>query len=300
MTATADSTPHGRVYLITNSANGKCYVGQTVQPIATRFRQHCQLQAKCRALEAAIRKYGAECFTIAELAAATTQDELNELEARYVHELSTIAPTGYNLREGGGAKGAMHPETKKIMSQLARSTERRAQLEEMRSRPDIQRRMTIARKNRWPAVAEKMQQAGQTPEARKKRSASLLAHYSQPEAQDRIKAIRAESNARPEVREQRRKQLEARWAAMTPEQREAEGLKISKSLIGHKKKIDYSPEAKAHRKEIAVKRWQDPKNRAALLAANSDPEVVKKRGDAIRAGWALRRDRIAAEKAASN
>lgn len=34
---------NGSVYLIKNSANGKVYVGQTIQPVERRFKQHLKL-----------------------------------------------------------------------------------------------------------------------------------------------------------------------------------------------------------------------------------------------------------------
>lgn len=289
-----DSTPHGRVYLITNSVNGKRYVGQTTQALEARFRQHRALQAKCRALEAAIRKYGHDCFTIMELATARNQEELNELEARFVVELSTLSPRGYNLRQGGGAKGAMHPETKEIMRKLAQSPERAAQLKEMRCRPEVREKMQKARRRRWPELSKKMEAGRARPEVQERRIEAVKAAYQRPEVLERIRSHLKEMGARPEVVAKRIEAAKRMWA--DPEFKAATSQKISAALRGHKKKIDYSDEAKAHRKEIAERRWADPVFRSKLLERNADPEVAKRRGEAIRVGWARRRERLAAEK----
>ena len=49
----------GVVYLIWNTVNGKRYVGQTVQPLKTRFNQHSHTET---VIGKAIRKYGKENF----------------------------------------------------------------------------------------------------------------------------------------------------------------------------------------------------------------------------------------------
>ena len=66
------------VYKLTNLINGKSYVGQTIQTVEKRFKQH--QHCKTSLIGKAIRKYGAENFSIEVLAECTTQKELDELE----------------------------------------------------------------------------------------------------------------------------------------------------------------------------------------------------------------------------
>ena len=58
-----------KVYLATNTKNGKRYVGLTTGPIATRWYMHCWLAASDAdyALHRAIRKHGADAFTVEEI-----------------------------------------------------------------------------------------------------------------------------------------------------------------------------------------------------------------------------------------
>lgn len=55
---------NGIIYKITNTINGKCYIGQTTSNINKRWSQHiynAKTQSqKCRFLENAIKKYGKE------------------------------------------------------------------------------------------------------------------------------------------------------------------------------------------------------------------------------------------------
>ena len=91
----------GSIYLVTNNANGKQYVGQTTLSLATRWRLHVSAAKKPTSyFHNAIRKYGALSFSYRELAQATTADDLNTLEKRYIEELKT-RQTGYNLAAGG-------------------------------------------------------------------------------------------------------------------------------------------------------------------------------------------------------
>lgn len=102
------------IYLITNKANGKRYVGQTTGTIERRWIQHC-CDAKYKQkqpISRAIRKYGIDNFTIEAIIQTDSLDELNNLEALYIRDYNTISPNGYNLESGGKNKGAMHPETK--------------------------------------------------------------------------------------------------------------------------------------------------------------------------------------------
>lgn len=294
--ADCDSTPHGVIYLITNCINGKKYVGQTVQKLTQRFQQHCAIQGKCRAVESAIAKYGKENFTIEELATAYSQDELNALEMRYIKEFKSIAPTGYNLMSGGGQGGVMHEDTKQLL-RIGATTKKRADfMRDLLSRPDVLEKLRAHGKENWKQYGANVMAASRTPKAQMRRTESLREAWKNPELlarqQVHLEAIRNDSDAQ----EARRAGLVKAWASMEPEARVQRGKDLSQALLGHKKKIDYSPEAKAHRKQIKEKLFANPEFRARLLASQQTPEVVKKRGDAIRAGWARRRERLALEK----
>ena len=98
---------YGVVYKITNTRNGKPYVGQTTRPIKERFREH----ARCRKslIGKAIRKYGAENFTFEVLEECENAEQLNEREIFWIAELNCKSPNGYNISDGGeGHMGWTH------------------------------------------------------------------------------------------------------------------------------------------------------------------------------------------------
>lgn len=96
----------GYVYLITNKLNGKGYVGITMGTIEARFEQHIEKafsnkHISSESLHYAINQCGVESFEVLKLAKAEKKGELNDLETKYVLELNTLAPDGYNLNQGG-------------------------------------------------------------------------------------------------------------------------------------------------------------------------------------------------------
>lgn len=88
------------IYLITNTINGRHYVGQSID-IERRFRDHQQSTANPNAtdfntpLHRAFRKYGLESFTFEVLEVVPNHSELNSAENKYIAKFNSIA-TGYN------------------------------------------------------------------------------------------------------------------------------------------------------------------------------------------------------------
>lgn len=92
----------GRIYKITNNINGKLYIGQTVYPLSYRYTNHLSDARNGRgyAMASAIRKYGQNNFKI-ELVEECDEDQLNDLEVKYIKQYNSVTPNGYNLTHGG-------------------------------------------------------------------------------------------------------------------------------------------------------------------------------------------------------
>lgn len=273
------------VYVVVNKVNGKGYVGQTTQGLEVRWYQHCLLQGKCRVLESAIRKYGANAFEVSVVATAQTQEELNRLEKLTCLALNTYAPHGYNLKEGGGAKGKMHQQTKDIIRELALSPERREAFREMQMRPEVRaKQLEFAKKH--GATRRGHMASGLTDEVVAKRVAASALTTQSAEYRGAQSELQRRIQADPELQARKGAAVKANWDAMTDEERAARAKRLSERLKGVKKKIDYSDEAKAKRSAIKTALWATPEHRAKMAARNADPELLKRRGDAIRAGHA--------------
>ena len=90
------------IYKITNTVNGKVYIGQTVRSLDVRFQEHlrCADNGDGYYLHAAIRKYGKDNFEISTIAETDDPDILNELEIYYIRKFHSDV-SGYNLAPGG-------------------------------------------------------------------------------------------------------------------------------------------------------------------------------------------------------
>lgn len=99
--------------MITNTINGKSYIGQTKQTLLKRWKRHNK--KGCRALYSAIKKYGAENFTIESICEPPIESLMCALESYYIAHYNTLSPNGYNLRTGGEIN-TFSEETRKKLS----------------------------------------------------------------------------------------------------------------------------------------------------------------------------------------
>lgn len=100
----------GFIYTLTSPSDKK-YVGQTIRTLEERLDKHKRLNSHCTALKNAIQKYGWNNFIVDYY--ECPDDELNKHERWLVELMGTLAPGGYNLKEGGGSRGKASEETKK-------------------------------------------------------------------------------------------------------------------------------------------------------------------------------------------
>ena len=108
----------GSIYLIRNTVNGKCYIGQTYRDVETRvFKEHLRGHpSNCRLLSNAVKKHGANNFTYEILHDGIIPEFLDDLEREAIEKFNTIAPHGYNLTTGGNSGGSPSEETRRKIS----------------------------------------------------------------------------------------------------------------------------------------------------------------------------------------
>ena len=111
----------GEIYKITNLITNKMYIGQTrshylnrgkYRPFGHigRFNSHISeasrinINCSCRYLNSTINKYGATNFEC-ELITTCDINDLDYYEIKYISELNTKYPNGYNLTSGGRNNG---------------------------------------------------------------------------------------------------------------------------------------------------------------------------------------------------
>ena len=79
------------IYVVTEAATGRQYVGQTYETMEARWKAHCRPSSGCTKLRDAIQEHGKENFGIKSLVVnIITQEEANEYEKKYMLLLKTM------------------------------------------------------------------------------------------------------------------------------------------------------------------------------------------------------------------
>jgi|SRR5882672_3331832 len=117
---------YGTIYVITNSVNGKHYVGQTTQSLEKRWGFHVGSAKFAKwAISKAIKKHGKNCFLIESLGStASSQIELDGLERIWISLMGSMAKDGegYNLTYGGNGAGTRTEEANRKLSETMKVT----------------------------------------------------------------------------------------------------------------------------------------------------------------------------------
>lgn len=105
---------YGIIYLATNKQNGKRYIGQTIQGMEKRKREHknCQHKASHRylSLYRAFIEFGFDNFDWEIICQANDKADLDDKEKYYIQCCKTMNPEfGYNMTYGG--EGGAQPFT---------------------------------------------------------------------------------------------------------------------------------------------------------------------------------------------
>ena len=107
----------GYIYKITNTVNGKAYIGISIHnPEKGRIREHLTGRGN-RILANAVKKYGRDAFTYEILEENVSSELLPDLEVAYIAKFETVAPFGYNLTTGGEIGKTPSEETLQKMSE---------------------------------------------------------------------------------------------------------------------------------------------------------------------------------------
>lgn len=98
-----------KTYIISSTVNNKLYVGINGDSLSSRFNQHINKSNNSSQvyLHRAIRKYGADKFSIRLEKGGMTSFEAAEREKSLIADMGTMAPSGYNMT--GGGEGCFEP-----------------------------------------------------------------------------------------------------------------------------------------------------------------------------------------------
>lgn len=156
-----------RVYRITNTTNGKQYVGQTTGTLKKRFSSHVTAakRGSTQLIHNALRMCGKDAFTIELLEECRSFEESDTAEQKWITELNTISPNGYNVEVGGCRnRGPMSEATKEKLRKAAKHRP-----------PGWYDKICQAARNRSPEHRRKLSEAAKQRTATPKQLAALAA-----------------------------------------------------------------------------------------------------------------------------
>lgn len=105
------------IYKITNTINGKSYIGLTTQGLSVRKSEHKYRMLRKKRdhkLYAAFRKYGFDNFRFEAICTALDEKYLPELESMFISKFNSFT-NGYNMNAGGGM---VSKETRRKLSRI--------------------------------------------------------------------------------------------------------------------------------------------------------------------------------------
>ena len=191
----------GTIYKITNTLNGKAYIGQTHSP-KKRIQEHFRGYGSTL-LKQAIQKYGRDVFTVDILYDGVLPIFLDELEKDCIKRFDTVAPNGYNLETGGNRNKTLSAETRAKISAAHKgrklkplSPEHRAKIAESNRRrtisPETRKKLSEAAKGKKasPEARAKMSKAHKGNKYGKGKPSPMRGKKHSPEARAKMSASR--------------------------------------------------------------------------------------------------------------
>ncbi len=142
--------PYGIIYKITNRVNGKVYVGQTIQPLKYRKKDHlnCIEKLSRLVLYKAFKKYGKDNFLWEEIDHADTKEELDTKEKHYIEFFNAMDRRhGYNMTFGG--EGGRHPDEVRRRISASNKGRIKSEIERKRLSASLKGKYTKEKSSWW-------------------------------------------------------------------------------------------------------------------------------------------------------
>jgi group I intron endonuclease len=187
---------YGVIYIGTNRINGKCYIGQTIDPKPSNrwLKGHFKAENDWP-LYRAMKKYGKNVFTFEVIWHCTNQAELDQSENSFMDLFDTIVPNGYNVRRAG--RRGKHHEISKAKMRAAQATpeakaRKSAAMKVMHTNPENKERHRQGLIAAWAKEGESekrgiaISKALREPEKNKRLRIALRKAYTDPELRNKL------------------------------------------------------------------------------------------------------------------
>jgi group I intron endonuclease len=153
---------YGIIYYWYCAKTNMGYVGQTVNTLSGRWKGHVRTALNPNSktghweFPKAIREYGVDNFTGRILCECDSAEELSKMENFWQHELNTLWPHGYNMRDG---TNFVCEQTRKLISERTREA-----MLKVDPSTKVRQRNAMAREDVRQRISERTKTAMQRPE----------------------------------------------------------------------------------------------------------------------------------------
>lgn len=199
------------VYLLTNSVNGKQYVGITGESLRRRWSRHCSdaLRGSKVSLHRAIRTHGVDAFLTETIATADSWDDLQRLEITEIANRRThISLGGYNMTTGGdGTRG--YTRSAETLQRMSASRKGIRQPPEALIKRSVSRTGMVLSQDSRANIAAGLRGRPVSDETRAKIAASVKAHWEKNHEQRTADLVNSGAVAA---------MMQSRWKKETPNQ----------------------------------------------------------------------------------
>lgn len=196
----------GTIYLVTNTLNGKQYVGQTT--VAGNRVGHGTLMTR------AYNKYGKDSFEYMPICKnIENRNTLNFMEKFWIKVMDSRIPNGYNIEHGGSKVEKIADETRALLSAKSKGNQRRLgtkQSEATRALMSAQRRNMSDETKAKLAVARKTWSYSE--ESKAKMSASQKGRIVSEETKTKLSAINKGKKLSMETKQKLSDAAKRQWA----------------------------------------------------------------------------------------
>lgn len=277
------------IYLITNTENGKVYVGKA-RKISMRWSVHRHHLTNgthhCRALQGAWLQYGADAFEFSVVIdlSDTDEDSLDTALALEEARVFSLHKNTYNSLMPTEDGQLASQETRELLSIMRKRAWLKAKTEAPEKLEELFNRIHTFRRSE---------------EGRRIFSQQSLERWADPAFKERLSKLSSEKWERPGYREKHTAHLQSAW--LDPEKRanriagikqawadpEIRARRLAAIREGQARALA-DPDSKIHQR--AEKRWADPNANTHMAKKAtegwSDPDIRERRLAAIKAAWA--------------
>ena len=171
---------YGVIYLITDTTNGKLYVGQTIHTAEKRFKEHFYEDTY---IGNAMRAHGIENFTVEVIAVCESREELDACEIAKIAEYDCMAPNGYNLTEGGEGGSHCEETVERIRAAINAYYEEHP---EARDRISAEQKARFSDPEEIAKAAERTRKSFENPEVVEKHATSQKKRFEDPAERQKV------------------------------------------------------------------------------------------------------------------